>query len=125
MMNGVTAYRGLDVNAHSRQQPAPLIEVSVVMPCLNEADTLALCIEKAQRALAEHGVHGEIIVADNGSSDGSREIARRFGARVVEVAAQGYGNALRGGIAAARGTFVIMGDADDSYDFLELPKFID
>jgi glycosyltransferase involved in cell wall biosynthesis len=101
------------------------VEVSVVMPCLNEADTLDTCIAKAQRALREHGIVGEVIVADNGSTDGSQEIARRLGARVIEVAARGYGNALREGIAAARGTFVIMGDADDSYDFLELPKFVE
>ena len=101
------------------------VEVSVVMPCLNEADTLDRCIERAQRALQEHGIRGEIIVADNGSTDGSQEIARRMGARVVDVQPKGYGNALRGGIAAARGTFVIMGDADESYDFLELPKFVD
>lgn len=106
-------------------QPQPDVEVSVVMPCLNEADTLAVCIAKAQRALREYGIRGEVIVADNGSTDGSQDIARRMGARVVDVAAKGYGNALSRGIAAARGTFVIMGDADDSYDFLELPKFVD
>jgi glycosyltransferase involved in cell wall biosynthesis len=100
------------------------IELSVVMPCLNEADTLATCIRKAQRALAEHGIQGEIVIADNGSSDGSQEIAASLGARVVHVAEKGYGNALRGGIAASRGRFVLMGDADDSYDFLELPKFL-
>jgi glycosyltransferase involved in cell wall biosynthesis len=99
-------------------------EVSVVIPCLNEADTLAICIEKARRALREHDIDGEIIVADNGSTDGSIEIAMRMGARAVNVAARGYGSALMGGIAAARGRFVIMGDADDSYDFLELPKFV-
>lgn len=101
------------------------IELSVVMPCLNEADTLATCIRKAQRAMAEHGIVGEIIVADNGSADGSQEIARSLGARVVPVSERGYGNALMGGIAAAEGRFVLMGDADDSYDFLELPKFVD
>jgi glycosyltransferase involved in cell wall biosynthesis len=101
------------------------LEVSVVMPCLNEADTLSICIAKAQRALEEHGVRGEIVVADNGSTDGSQDIARTMGARVIQVDARGYGNALKGGIAAARGKFVIMGDADDSYDFLEIPKFID
>ncbi|MDQ3753859.1 MAG: glycosyltransferase family 2 protein [Acidobacteriota bacterium] len=100
-------------------------EVSIVMPCLSEADTLATCIEKAQRALSESGVKGEVVVADNGSTDGSPDIARRMGARVVHVAAKGYGNALKGGIAAARGKYVIMGDADDSYDFLEVPKFIE
>src|SRR6266496_4255937 len=101
-----------------------VLEVSIVMPCLNESDTLALCIEKAQRALCEHKIAGEIIVADNGSTDGSQAIARRLGARVIHVAAKGYGNALMGGIAAARGQFIIMGDADDSYDFLEIPSFV-
>jgi hypothetical protein len=104
---------------------APALELSVVMPCLNEADTLAVCIEKAQRAMAEHGIAGEVVIADNGSTDGSVEIAERLGARVVHVAAKGYGNALMGGITAARGKFVIMGDADDSYDFLEIPKFVE
>jgi glycosyltransferase involved in cell wall biosynthesis len=104
--------------------PPAAIELSVVMPCLNEADTLATCIRKAQRALAEHGIHGEIVIADNGSTDGSQEIATSLGARVVHVAEKGYGNALRGGIAASRGQYVLMGDADDSYDFLELPKFL-
>jgi glycosyltransferase involved in cell wall biosynthesis len=109
----------------SRHPAEAAVEVSVVMPCLNEGDTLAVCIEKAQRALREHGIRGEVIVADNGSTDGSQEIARRMGARLVHVSARGYGNALKEGIAAARGPFVIMGDADDSYDFLELPKFVD
>src|SRR5215471_2721373 len=80
------------------------LELSVVMPCLNEADTLATCIEKAQRALCEQNISGEIIIADNGSTDASPDIARRLGARLVPVAAKGYGNALMGGIAAARGT---------------------
>ena len=100
-------------------------EVSVVMPCLNEADTLDVCLEKAQRALCEHQIAGEIIVADNGSTDGSQAIAARRGARVVHVESKGYGNALMGGIAAVRGRFVIMGDADDSYDFLEIPRFVE
>ncbi len=104
--------------------PADGLEVSIVMPCLNEADTLSSCVTKARRALDEAGIHGEIIVADNGSTDGSREIATRLGARLVPVAARGYGNALMGGIAAARGRYVIMGDADDSYDFLETPRFV-
>ena len=95
------------------------------MPCLNEAETLGTCIEKAQRALREHGIAGEILVADNGSTDGSPEIAARLGARVVHVRARGYGSALMGGIQHARGRFVIMGDADDSYDFLEIPRFVD
>ncbi|MEM8947449.1 MAG: glycosyltransferase family 2 protein [Planctomycetota bacterium] len=95
------------------------------MPCLNEADTLATCIDKAHRAIKEHGIHGEVIVADNGSTDGSIEIATELGARVVHISERGYGNALQGGIEAARGRFIIMGDADDSYDFLEIPKFVD
>jgi glycosyltransferase involved in cell wall biosynthesis len=99
-------------------------EVSIVMPCLDEADTLATCIEKAKRALDEHQINGEIVIADNGSTDGSQEIARNLGVRVVSVSAKGYGNALMGGIAAARGKYIIMGDADDSYDFLEIPKFV-
>ena len=101
------------------------LELSVVMPCLNESDTLAVCVEKAQRALREAGVAGEVIVADNGSTDGSVEIAERLGARVVHVPAKGYGSALMGGIAAARGRYVLMGDADDSYDFGDLRHFVD
>jgi glycosyltransferase involved in cell wall biosynthesis len=101
------------------------LELSVVMPCLNEADTLATCIVKAQAAIAAHGVRGEILIADNGSTDGSQAIAKRLGARVIDVTAKGYGNALMGGIAAANGRFVVMGDADDSYDFTELHKFVD
>jgi glycosyltransferase involved in cell wall biosynthesis len=93
------------------------LEVSVVMPCLNEAETLATCIRKAQSMFTKHGVRGEVIVADNGSTDGSREIAEREGARLIDVTSKGYGSALRGGITAARGRFVIMADADDSYDF--------
>lgn len=100
------------------------VEVSVVMPCLNEADTLATCIRKARQALGENDITGEVIVADNGSSDGSQAIALREGARLVCVEARGYGSALMGGIAAARGKYVIMGDADDSYDFREIPRFV-
>jgi glycosyltransferase involved in cell wall biosynthesis len=111
--------------AHGTATTRPGVpELSVVMPCLNEADTLGVCIEKAQRALHDADIHGEIIVADNGSTDGSTEIAERLGARVVHVREKGYGNALMGGIAAARGRYVIMGDADDSYDFLEIGKFL-
>ena len=100
------------------------VEFSIVMPCLNEAETLATCIQKAKRSLEENNAAGEIIIADNGSSDGSQEIAARLGARVVDVQSKGYGNALMGGIAAARGKFIIMGDADDSYDFGSLGPFI-
>jgi len=100
------------------------VELSVVMPCLNEAETLAQCVRTARQALEAHGIAGEIIVADNGSSDGSQEIAKSHGARVVNVAERGYGSALMGGIAAARGRYVIMGDADASYDFAEIPRFL-
>ena len=101
------------------------LEVSVVMPCLNEADTLETCIRKAQTAMEEHRIAGEVIVADNGSTDGSVEIASRMGARLVPVKERGYGHALMGGIATARGRFVVMGDADDSYDFGEIPRFLE
>jgi glycosyltransferase involved in cell wall biosynthesis len=100
-------------------------EVSIVMPCLNEADTLAVCIGKAKRALENGNIHGEIIVADNGSTDSSVEIAKTMGARVVHVETKGYGSALMGGITAARAKFIIMGDADDSYDFGDIGKFIE
>jgi glycosyltransferase involved in cell wall biosynthesis len=100
------------------------IEVSVVMPCLNEADTVATCVQKARTAMENAGIAGEVIVADNGSSDDSVALARSAGARVVLVKDKGYGAALMGGITAARGRFVIMGDADDSYDFGEVPKFV-
>jgi glycosyltransferase involved in cell wall biosynthesis len=101
------------------------IELSVVIPCLNEADSLPTCLEKVQRVFRERGWRAEVLVADNGSSDASREIAARMGARVVPVEERGYGNALMGGIAAARGRFVLMADADDSYDFLEMPAFLE
>lgn len=101
------------------------MDLSIVMPCLNEADTVGKCIQKALVGISNSGVSGEVIVADNGSTDGSIEIAEKLGARVARVSAKGYGNALMGGIGAAGGKFVIMGDADDSYDFLEVPKFVE
>ena len=107
------------------QQTSDSPEVSVVMPCLNEAETLAVCIQKARACLADNGVSGEIIIADNGSTDGSQSIAEAGGARLVPVEAKGYGSALMGGIAAACGRFVIMADADDSYDFSALMPFIE
>jgi glycosyltransferase involved in cell wall biosynthesis len=101
------------------------VEISIVMPCLNEADTLAVCIRKALAAIEEHGISAEIIVADNGSTDGSQAIAESLGARVVPVSMKGYGSALMGGIEVARGRYILMGDADDSYDFGEVPKFLE
>lgn len=101
------------------------IELSIVMPCLNEAETLADCIHQARQYLSENNINGEIVIADNGSSDNSRAIAEISGARVVDVAEKGYGSALAGGIAAAHGEFIIMGDADGSYDFSNLTGFID
>src|SRR5216683_5320693 len=100
------------------------IELSVVMPCLNESATVGTCVKKALGAMARHGIHGEVIVADNGSTDGSPRIAAEQGARVVPIETRGYGSALRGGIAAARGRFVLMGDADDSYDFTQLNAYV-
>ncbi|WP_433180914.1 glycosyltransferase family 2 protein [Actinoallomurus sp. CA-150999] len=101
------------------------MELSVVMPCLNEAETVETCVRKALGFFEEHGVDGEVIIADNGSTDGSRQLARDAGARVVPVSSKGYGNALMGGIRAARGTYVVMGDADDSYDFTSLMPFLE
>ena len=100
------------------------IEVSVVMPCLNEHETVGTCVKKAVAALRQAGISGEVITADNGSTDGSIELAEALGARVVRVPLRGYGNALMGGIRAARGRYIIMGDADDSYDFGDVPRFV-
>src|SRR5208283_2767268 len=94
------------------------------MPCLNEAETLARCIESARLGIQRAGVRGEILIADNGSTDGSPAIAEKLGVRVVQVKAKGYGNALRGGIEASRGKWILMGDADDSYDFAEADRFV-
>jgi hypothetical protein len=106
-----------------RELPEPPL-VSVVMPCLNEADTVVACVQEAKSALTDAGLAGEVIVADNGSSDGSQELARSAGARVVHVSARGYGHALMAGIADARGQYVVMGDADQSYDFGETPAIV-
>ena len=105
-------------------QGAALLELTILMPCLNEAETLATCIQKALAYLAQSGVSGEVLIADNGSSDGSQAIARGLGARVIDVPEKGYGAALIAGIAGARGRFVIMGDSDDSYDFSALDPFM-
>lgn len=98
-------------------------ELSVVMPCLNEAETLGACIKKVCESFRRHDIDGEIIVADNGSDDGSQDIAEQMGAKVVHVVERGYGNALMSGITAARGKYVLMGDSDDSYDFTALNSF--
>jgi glycosyltransferase involved in cell wall biosynthesis len=100
------------------------VELSVVMPCLNEAATVADCVRQARDALATYGIHGEVVVADNGSTDGSRELAAAAGARVVAVPQRGYGSALLTGIASARGEYVVMGDADGSYDFSAVDRFL-
>src|SRR6266571_1320311 len=108
------------------QDEAPArIELSIVMPCLNEAETVGNCIEKAWGTIRELGICGEVIVADNGSSDGSPGIAEGLGARVVFVQEPGYGAALMGGISAAQGRYIILGDSDDSYDFTDLAPFVE
>ncbi len=125
------AHRSFGYNHRVPETPASVslaasnLELSIVMPCLNEAETLPACVGKALRFLRESGVAGEVIVADNGSSDSSAELATQLGARVVNVPERGYGHALRMGIAAARGRFVMMGDADDSYDFAALGAFLE
>jgi glycosyltransferase involved in cell wall biosynthesis len=105
--------------------PAHSVEVSVVLPCLNERETVGTCVSNAIDALQAAGLSGEVIVADNGSTDGSVEIAQSAGARVVYVKQRGYGNALRGGIQTARGSYVVMGDSDNSYDLRHIPRFIE
>ena len=105
--------------------PLPALELTVLMPCLNEARTVAGCVAAARRYMTEAGVAGEVLVADNGSTDGSQDLARGAGARVIDVPQRGYGAALQAGIAAARGRYVIMGDADASYDFSALHGFLE
>ena len=108
----------------SPRSTPPECELTILMPCLNEAETIGICVEKARTFLESRGIDGEVLVADNGSTDGSQTIAERLGARVVSVPERGYGSALMGGIAAARGRYMIMGDADDSYDFSALDPFV-
>ena len=115
MEKGTATHIGTDASA---------VELTILMPCLNEAETLAACIEKALGFLNRSGIAGEVLIADNGSSDGSQDIATRLGARVIHVPEKGYGAALIAGIAAAQGRYVIMGDSDDSYDFSALDPFI-
>ena len=114
----------MNVDSDMAANKRPL-ELTILMPCLNEAETLRQCILKADRFLDEQGIAGEILIADNGSSDGSREVAEEAGARVVLIPEKGYGSALMGGIESAEGTYIIMGDADDSYDFYRLSGFIE
>ncbi|MGH7941129.1 MAG: glycosyltransferase family 2 protein [Limisphaerales bacterium] len=100
------------------------LDLTILMPCLNEAETIGRCIEKAKAGLARAGVPGEILIADNGSTDGSQAIAEKLGARMVTISEKGYGSALIGGTRAARGKWILMGDADDSYDFSEADRFV-
>jgi len=118
------AVSGADEIALPHATPYPL-EVSVVIPCLNESETLGTCVRKAQQAFRTHGLRGEVVVADNGSTDGSPAIASALGARVIDVPVKGYGAALMGGIAAAQGAYIVMGDADDSYDFSGIFPFVE
>jgi glycosyltransferase involved in cell wall biosynthesis len=118
------ATKDLDRKMDESVVAGEMLELSVVMPCLNERETVGVCVRKALASLNEAGIRGEVIVGDNGSSDGSVEIARSEGARVVHVADKGYGNALKGGILAARGEYVLMADSDDSYDFGHIMRFL-
>src|SRR5271166_3308140 len=111
--------------AGSESESGSELELTVLMPCLNESATVGTCVRKAMEAMRRNGIHGEVVVADNGSTDGSQQIAADEGARIVAIEERGYGSALRGGIAAARGQFVLMGDADDSYDFAQAPQFVE
>jgi glycosyltransferase involved in cell wall biosynthesis len=114
-----------DRNAAALAMAGDRVDLSVVMPCLNERETVGICVSKALATLKQAGISGEVIVADNGSTDGSVEIAQAEGARVIHVAEKGYGNALKGGILAARGEYVLMADSDDSYDFAHIPRFVE
>ena len=121
-MNTTLASEGALPDSASATHP---VDVSVVIPCLNEANSLAYCVDKAMEAFRNAGLSGEVIVADNGSTDASIQIAEEHGARVLRVTERGYGAALRAGITAARGPFIVMGDADDSYDFSDVPRFVE
>lgn len=121
----ISANRVLDRQVGTLSPAGERIELSVVMPCLNEGETVGVCVRKAIATLQQAGISGEVIVADNGSTDGSAEIAQAEGARVVNVAEKGYGNALKGGILAASGEYVLMADSDDSYDLTHIPRFVE
>jgi len=120
-MNHTVSISDLGAELDSRREQ---LAITILMPCLNEEETLGRCIQKAQSSLQRLNVQGEVLIADNGSTDGSVEIAERLGARVVRVREKGYGNALRAGIEGARGTWIVMGDADDSYDFANIETFV-
>ena len=124
-MSAASAFKPLSRRRAPSAPQVDAIELSIVMPCLNEAETLAVCVKKAKQFLADHAIAGEVIVADNGSTDGSQQIANALGARIVHVESRGYGAALIGGIEAAQGSYVAMGDADDSYDFGGLMPFVE
>src|SRR5258708_1351333 len=113
----------LDMTAKDRRAVEEL-ELTILLPCLNEAETIETCVDKAMSYLARSGVRGEVLVADNGSTDGSQQLATVRGARLVAVPSRGYGSALRHGIMAARGRYVVMGDADDSYELSHLEHFV-
>ena len=122
--HGSSASKVLDPTLDALATDGQLVELSIVMPCLNERETVGICVRKAMVALCDAGIPGEVIVADNGSTDGSVEIAQTEGARLVNIEEKGYGNALKGGILAARGKYVLMADSDDSYDFSHAPRFL-
>jgi glycosyltransferase involved in cell wall biosynthesis len=115
----------MGVNRDASAPGGQLVELSIVMPCLNEQETVAVCVRKAIGSLREAGIAGEVIVADNGSTDDSVLLAQAEGARVVNIQQKGYGNALKGGILASRGEYVLMADSDDSYDFSHAPRFVE
>lgn len=121
----ISATKVLDRKVDALAAAGERVELSVVMPCLNERETVGVCVRKAIATLQKAGISGEVILADNGSTDGSVEIAQAEGARVVNVAEKGYGNALKGGIQAARGEYVLMADSDDSYDLTHIPRFVE
>ena len=121
----ITAAAGSDATSAALAASEEQLELSVVMPCLNERETVGACIRKAMATLHESAIAGEVIVADNGSTDGSVEIAQAEGARIIHVAERGYGNTLKGGILAARSQYVLMADSDDSYDFSHIPQFLE
>src|SRR5271156_3478226 len=120
----IASSKVLDSTLDALATAALPIELSVVMPCLNERETVGVCVRKAMGALKDAGIPGEVIVADNGSTDGSVEVAQAEGARVVNIEQKGYGSALKGGILAARGKYVLMADSHDSYDFSHAPRFV-